>query len=340
MSYLDLRAVPEELKFPYEPKEVCKEKPSQASNFNFLNRALTHTSVNCTWDEPEENNLKNELLFKDDMEDKIDLDDYIAPDIDEGYDPDDDDDADHQGLAIDSGASSSDEEEELKEDKPTKKLVQTSAGGSTKANSIGETSKAKTTTFSDFDKSKKKARGLKITFQNPLEAKSGFDDDNALGKREYRMKHVEQTRRNEDSDFREPKRLADNDEDFFEEGDQEEEEEREVYEDKEEKVKLKFKERMKEKKRQAKLDKEKKRDDLRRMKEERMGGKDKRTQDLELIAGDEEERAEFRLNYDDPRFKDLYEDPDMAIDTTNTKYKKDKHSLLLVEKKKRRDDFH
>lgn len=340
---LDLRAVPDDLKFPYEPKETCKEKPSETNNFNFLNRALTHTSVNCTWDEPEEDNARNAILFNDAMEDKIDLDDYMAPGIDEGYDPDDDDEgAADQGIGIESGASSS-EEEELKEDKPAKKLVQTSAGGSTKANSLGEGNKKKNDTFSDFDKSKKKAKGLKISFQNPLEAKFNYEDENALGKREYQMKHARQSRRDDEDDFREPTRLPDNDEDFFEEEDyQEDLGDVEINHgqpaSKDEKVKLKFKERMKDKKRQAKLEKEKKRDDLKQMKEERLGLKDKRTQDLELIAGDYTERAEFKLNYSDPRFKKMYEDPDMAIDTTSSKFKKEKHTGMLIEKKKRRDD--
>jgi hypothetical protein len=308
-----------------------------------LNRALTHTSVNCTWDEPEENNARNEILFKDDMQDKYDLDDYIAPEIDEGYDPDDEDEGvnDDQGVGIESGASSS-EDEDLKEDKPAKKLVQTSAGGSTKANSIGEGSKKNRGTFADFDKSNKKTKGLKISFQNPLDAKFSYDDENALGKREYQMKDARPARRDDANDFREPTRLAENDADFFEGEDYEVEGEVEVSHpvNKEDTVKLKFKERMKDKKRQAKLEKEKKRDDFKQMKEERLGQRDKRTHDLELIAGEKTERAEFKLNYDDSRFDMIYDDPDMAIDTTSSKFKKDKHSGLLIEKKKRREETH
>lgn len=286
------------------------------------------------------------MLFRDDMQDKIDLDDYLAPEIDEGYDPDDEDEgADGQAVGIESAASSSEEEEkEIKKDKPSKKLVQMSAGGSTKANSIGEGSKNKNTVFSDFDKSKKRAKGLKISFQNPLEAKFSYDDENALGKREYQMKHFRQSRREDEDDFREPTRLPENDEDYFEEQAEECEGEEGVGEsypeNKEDKVKLKFKERMKEKKRQAKLEKEKKRDDLKQMKEKRLGIRDKRTQDLELIAGEDTERAEFKLNYNDPRFERMYEDPDMAIDTTSAKFKKDKHTGLLIEKKKRREETH
>lgn len=336
---LDLRAVPDDLEFPYKAKEVCTEKPSKTSNFNFLNRALTHTTVSCTWDEPEENNVKNEMLFKDDIDDKLDLDDFIAPGIDEGYDPDEDD----EEVGIDSGASSSGEESK----KPVKKQVQGSSGNSTKANSIPEATKIKLNAFSDFDKSKRGSKSLRITFQNALESKL-TDDDNRLGKREYRMTHTRHTpQRNDDrSDFRgvSSARLEDNAEDFFEgtevcDHDDIYDNEEEAYPtNKEEKIKLKFKERMKEKKKSAKLEKEQKRNELKMLREEKLGTKDKRTQDLELIAGERREKPGFRADYEDPRFNRFFEDPDMAIDTTSNMYKKDKHAPLLIEKKKRRDE--
>ena len=57
-----------------------------------------------------------------------------------------------------------------------------------------------------------------------------------------------------------------------------------------------------------------------------------------MIAGEEVTEKEFRPNYSDPRFKNAFDDHDMAIDTTSNMYKKDKHTGMLIEKKKRRAD--
>ena len=325
---------------------MCTEKPSATtSNFNFINRALTHTTVNCTWDEPEEGNAKNAILFKDNFDEKIDLDDFIAPEIDEGYDPDDDqNEADGGDVGVDSGASSS-EEEEVVESKPTKKIVKADTKQISKKPSLAEvfTKSSKENTFSDFDKSKKKAKGLKISFQNPLESKFQDDEDGTLGKREYKMKPVKQYNSRLDDEFRVGNsRLEDNVEDFFEGDDHNQDgHDAQLGEEvsKVEKVKLKFKERMKEKKKMAKLEKEKKRNELRELREENFTNKKKATQDLELIAGDAKERAEFKPNYKDSRFAGAFEDPDMAIDTTSTMFKKDKHTAMIIEKKKHRSEY-
>lgn len=323
-----MRSIPDDLVFPYSPKEICKEKPSSTvTDFNFLNRALTHTKVNCTWDEPEADNRRNEILFKDGFEDKIDLDDYLAPGIDEGVYEDDD----SQDGGIQSPATSSEEEPE---DKPKKKLI-TSGGNSTKENSITETllPKTKASSFSDFDKSKKKAGQLKITFQNPLESKL-IEDDNPLGKRVYSMKYAKKHH------FDEEEELEENANDFFENGSQQSmnEEDEDEPTGKGEKVKLKFKERMKEKKKQAKLEKERKRNEHRQMREERLGIKSRETHDLELLAGDQKTEKTFRADYSDNRFTGAFNDPDMAIDTTSTMFNKDKHSAMLHEKKLRRKE--
>lgn len=295
---------------------------------------MTHTKVSCTWDEPEVDNRRNEILFKDGFEDQVDLEDYLAPGIDEGVYEDDSDDqggANSEDGGVQSAATSSEEEVE---DKPKKKLVTSSGGNSTKENSVQESLvKPKSSVFSDFDKSKKKATQLKITFQNPLESKL-LDDDNPLGKRVYSMKYARKHYHEEQE------KLEDNAVDFFENQSQmsEERDIDEVPLDKEEKTKLKFKERMKEKKKQAKLEKEKKRIEQREMREERLGIKSKQTQDLELIAGEETAEKTFRADYSDPRFRGAFEDHDMAIDTTSTMFNKNKHTGILYEKKKRRVD--
>lgn len=49
---LDIRFVPEGTDFPYEPKQRCLDVPSDYKVNNFLNRALQHTRVALTWEEP------------------------------------------------------------------------------------------------------------------------------------------------------------------------------------------------------------------------------------------------------------------------------------------------
>lgn len=301
--------------------------------------------MNCTWDEPEEDNMRNAILFKDDLDGKIDLDDYIAPEIDEGYDPDEEEeDEANNDLGVDSGASSSDEEEPS-ESKPSKKLVK-SGVKSTETTTLKDLFKPKKQdAFSDFDKSKKKGKGLKISFQNPLEDKNQDQDDNTLGKRVYRMKHTMQPARDYDEFRVENSRLEDNVEDFFDgvENDEDEYDNGEAEHlngtNKGDKVKLNFKDRMKDKKKTAKLEKERKRNELRALKEERFGNVQKAAHDLELVAGEQKEKAEFRPNYKDSRFTSAFDDPEMAIDTTSTMYKQDKHAAMLIEKKKHRSQM-
>lgn len=279
-------------------------------------------------------------MFKDGFEDQIDIEDYLAPGIEDGVYDDEDEGGADQEVGIESAASSEDE----LEDKPKKKLKMPSGGNSTKDNSVQDTliTKPQRSVFADFDKSSKKNRQLKITFQNALESKI-LDDENPLGKRQYSMKYAKKHH------FEELEKLEENANDFFEKNsaiseadDQDhhhehEQDDHEV-EDKTEKGKMKFKERMKEKKKQAKLEKERKRVEHRELREARLGIKDKATQDLELIAGDQKSEKNFRADYTDPRFRQAFEDHDMAIDTTSTMFNKDKHSGILYEKKKRRSD--
>lgn len=86
---VDLRYIPEEQEFTREPKEVCTEVPAKASVNCFLNRAVQHTNVKLTWEEPKLNRFKElEGKFDDDDYDKVDLSRYIA-DSDSSMDSED-----------------------------------------------------------------------------------------------------------------------------------------------------------------------------------------------------------------------------------------------------------
>ena len=309
---VDLRAVPDDLAFPHPPKETCTEKPSQASALNFLNRALTHTSVTCTWDEPERDNKRNELLFKDGIADQLDLDDYIAPGFEEPVYEDDEEDA----APL------------LAEDSP---LEQSAASDSEDSAEAAQQVVERVNIHDDFDK-KNKRRGIKISFKNPLEVKGALEDDNPLGKRVFSMKHS-----------RKELQAADEEEedgaDFFEPADLEAssghmpppQQTRKPVKDEALKS-LKFKERMREKKRQAKLEKERSRAEKQEEKQARAMRQQQQTEDLALLAGEKRLKTDFEPDLRDARFP-LFADPDLAVDPTSTAFDKKKHARLLAAKK-------
>lgn len=323
---IELRAVPEDLDFPYPPKEKCTEKPSTATSLDFLNRAMTHTAVNCTWDEPDLDNKKNELLFKEGFEDKIDLDDYIAPEIDEGvYDDDEDQDGlDEEDINIESPAESDDEEEQEQDQSIEEKAPVKSS---------------QSTGFLGFDKKNRKG-GIRITFKNPLEYKGGDDDEeeNPLKKRVFSMKFNASKKAGRGYDEAE----GENAEDFFENGEMDDQgllyppQKTKKPVNDENMKNLKFKERMKEKRRQAKLDKEKERDEKKRLKDQKYGKSRKDIDDLELIAGDKQSNDEFTPNYEDERFPNMFDDDEFAIDPTSSVFDKKKHLNLIKAKKERK----
>lgn len=285
----DLRAVDDELVFPHKPKEVCKEKSSKISDMNFLNRALNHTKVSCTWDEPETDNRRCAILFQDGIENKVDLDEYLAPEVE---------------------SRSSTSEEAEKESMAEEDLAEEETE-----------SEAPENIYSDFDKKNRKRGGMKVTFKNPFESKGvELQDDNLLGKRVYSMKKAKKF------DEEEPQ---ENDDTFFQGFPEEEDEELAEFargkgaDDKMNK-KDKFKERMKEKKRQAKLDKESQRLEKLKEKEGRRQASDKKAEELALLV-DEEDGEEFVSAFVDPRFERFKKDPNMKIDPTSNLFKKAKH---------------
>lgn len=262
------------------------------------------------------------------MDDKVDLDDYIAPGIDEGYDPDEDDEQNgaHDELGSDSGEEPMDEEdlddESEPEPQPVKKKIVADKKGS--KSSFAVSGNSSQNVFSDFDKKNKKRAGIKITFQNPLLSKHVADEeeDNPLKKRVYSIKMANKKQHEEDEEQHN---------DYFQGEDEDDEDAIGPVQDK----KAKFKDRMKEKKKQAKLDKEKKRNEKKAEREAMFSTKDKRTADLELIAGDQDEEEVFKPNFNDTRFVGRFNNHEMAVDPTSTMYVKDKHMQINKVKKSR-----
>ena len=60
--FLDMRFVPDDLEFPYKPKEVCSSFPQNYEMNIKSNRAMNHSKVRLTWDEDNEN--RSNLLKK------------------------------------------------------------------------------------------------------------------------------------------------------------------------------------------------------------------------------------------------------------------------------------
>lgn len=143
---MDLRAIPDDLKVPRKPVDVCKDKPTKISNLNFLTAAKTNTRVEVSWEKPNKGN-KNSVLFETDLDNNGDIDirDFIDSD-DLGSDSDD------------SGDGEGADAEEAR------------------AQLLG--SKNRGNLFSDFDKSNKKGM-VDVKFKAGFEALMAGDESSS-----------------------------------------------------------------------------------------------------------------------------------------------------------------
>jgi len=82
---LDLRFVPDDMKFPDPPKEVCKEfNPNHELKTQLTNSALQSSNVKLTWEAP--NTKRYEFMSKNlslDKLEELDLKDYIGSESEE-----------------------------------------------------------------------------------------------------------------------------------------------------------------------------------------------------------------------------------------------------------------
>lgn len=80
---INLSFVPNDLQFPYAPKEVCDSLPREIKSTDFVNRSIGHTNVKLTWDEPQMNRtdfLHNKDLLNEEKLKTMDLDQIIGED--------------------------------------------------------------------------------------------------------------------------------------------------------------------------------------------------------------------------------------------------------------------
>lgn len=90
---LDLRFIPDDMKFNQPPKDVATEIPANYENKSFYSRALQHSKVELTWDEDEplrENTLKRKL--NDEQLAQLEMKEFLASDVSESDDSEDDND--------------------------------------------------------------------------------------------------------------------------------------------------------------------------------------------------------------------------------------------------------
>lgn len=291
-----MRAIPDDMVIEKEPEYVCKNKPkSKKDGYDFANRAKNHTKVELTWEKPIENeNLK--ALFNDELEDKVDLKQIIAP-------------------ASENEDEDSVDEELLKEERKAKLLG----------------NKNRTSVYSDFDKSKKN-KSIEIFFENGLENESEEEVDHTFGK----IVFSKNRRGFEDEDEQEEQEQEEKVDDYFVQDLNEEEEENiegSKKLTKKESKREKFKRKLKENKKKKRQNEQKKRKDVNLKR--KGSSKDEDTANLKLMTTDETEK-DFEVNLGDDRFGRLFKDHTMTVDPTSNKFDKEKSAPIFKEKRKRK----
>jgi len=291
---IDLRAIPDDLKIPKAPEEVCKEKPFKVSDLNFNTKAKTNTNVEITWEKEEKGN-KHSALFEHELEDdaKIDMSKIIASDdLASSQSEEDSDELDHEEA---------------------------------RAELLGN--KNRETLFSDFDKSKR-GRGIDVKFKAAFATESEDEEDEVdKNKIVFSRKFKNDVPPSENEEEENPQEMTYKD-DFFEGG----ELPVEIKEGEKTKTKKeKFRQKLKEKKKKLRSDQEKAQDNHRT---QRHQNNQQANLELLTKRQDSEIPDEFAIDMDDDRFGRFFKDNDMSIDPTNPLYDREKSKPLFDKKKK------
>lgn len=301
---IDLRAVPDDMDIPGPIVDECTEKPTKASNMNFMTRSKQHTSLEVTWEAPAKGN-KNAFLFEVDDHmldgDKIDLNDIIAS----------------EDLESDGG---SDEEEEDVEDIRAKLL----GTGQFAEDEDDEEEEAQHNVYSDFDKSNRH-KGVEVNFMQAFEEEESSSEDEVDNKK-IQFSHKNRSdflKRNDDEELETDMREVEEDEFFEVESSSDDDG---VEKTNKESKRDKFRKKLKAEKKARKAAELERRQNVR----------NKRNQEndlanLELLTKRDKNasRGEFEVDMDDDRFGRFTNDPNMAIDPTVPHYNADKSKPLL-----------
>jgi hypothetical protein len=140
---LDLRYIPEYLEFPFPPEKVCKTLPTKTLTQieNYISRADSHTTIDLTWEQPDNSRYQHLYNMGDDELDKAEVNNFLASETESDSDSEDE-----------GGLSS----------KQKRKLL------------LGKGSKGTGNNFQDFGrKGNKKKEDLMIVFKSGLEADDG-----------------------------------------------------------------------------------------------------------------------------------------------------------------------
>lgn len=310
---LDLRAVPDEMEIPGPIVEECTEKPSKASNFNFMTRSRQHTKLEVTWEAPAKGN-KNAFLFENDDildNDQVDLHQIIAS---EDLDSDD-----------------SGEEEEDVEDIRAKLL------GKGKFAEDGDEEEDENV-FKDFDKANRH-KGVEVNFLAAFEDEDSSSSDETDAKKiQFSNKNrTDFIKRTSDDEIETDLRPVDEDEFFQVESEEDEhhpedEDGTQAKKSKKETKREKFKKKLKAE-RKARNEAEQER--RKRVRDKR--NKENDLANLQLLTKRGKSavsKGEFQVDMDDERFGRFTSDPNMAIDPTIPEYDADKAKPLLDYRKK------
>jgi hypothetical protein len=298
---LDLRAVPDDMEIPGPIVDECTEKPTKASNMNFMTRSKQHTSLEVTWEAPAKGN-KNAFLFEVDDHmldgDKIDLNEIIASE-----------DLDSEGE---------DEQEEDLDDIRAK-LLGTGGDGYVEDEQEAEIHNV----YADFDKSNRN-KGVEVNFLQAFQDETSSSDEDDAKKIQFSHKNRRDfLRRTSDDEIETDKREVEEDE-FFEV--ESSEEEGAAKKTKKESKRDKFKKKLKAERKARNAAEQERRQNVRSKR-----NKDNAQANLELLTKrDGHKKGEFEVDMEDERFGRFANDPaNMAIDPTVPDYDAGKAKALL-----------
>lgn len=87
---LDLRYIPEDLEFPYAAFKTCKTLPNKTLSQieNYISRADSHTTIDLTWEQPDNSRYQHLYNMGDEEMDKAEVNNFLASETESDSDSD------------------------------------------------------------------------------------------------------------------------------------------------------------------------------------------------------------------------------------------------------------